>query len=341
MRIGILGRKSSGRSTFFDALTGQTTTPHGAAKLRMGLAKVIDPRIDKLSAMYEPKKTTYAEVTLCLPPPAPAGPVDIPSLRELRDLRAYVQLVAAYSGETDEQVVAEIDAFNTELVLNDMERVEKRHARILKGGGDRPGELAMLEKAGKCLEEEKPLRLLSWDEQEEVLLSEIGLLSWRCLLTVVNVDDGRLADGMADSIKEIIAQKGAEAMLLSATLEAEIATLDAEAQAEFLEAYGLTEPVSIRFVQQALAMLEQICFFTTGKDEVRAWPIARDTAARRASRTIHTDLEKGFIRAEVISYATLIEQGSEAACKSIGELRVEGKDYIVQDGDIINVRFNV
>jgi ribosome-binding ATPase YchF (GTP1/OBG family) len=142
-------------------------------------------------------------------------------------------------------------------------------------------------------------------------------------------------------VRAAAAAAGSELLWLCATLEAEIAALEPEAQREFLAAYGLEEPVSARFLRTALGMLDQICFFTVGPDEVRAWNIRRGTNARRAARAIHTDLEKGFIRAEVIDYPVFIEQGSEARCKAAGKLRLEGKDYIVKDGDIITVRFNV
>jgi hypothetical protein len=158
---------------------------------------------------------------------------------------------------------------------------------------------------------------------------------------VINVDEKHAGDQPSEAIRAAARDIDSELLWLCATLEAEISALEPEAQQEFLAAYNLQEPVSRRFVQTALTMLDQICFFTVGPDEVRAWNIPRGVNARKAARAIHTDLEKGFIRAEVIDYDIFVELGSEAKCKTTGKLRLEGKDYIVQDGDIITVRFNV
>jgi len=342
MKVGIIGHTASGRSTVFDALTELHGTPRTPGKTRLGVARVLDPRVDKLTELCQPKKTVYAEVSLALPPNASAAPLEPSVLREMRDLWAYAHVIGAFSAETVERTAtAQIAELGTELVLADMERVENRRARIAKGGGARPGEEAALARAAAQLEAERPLRLQQWEEGAQGLLDELGLLSQRPLLTVINVGEARAGEQASTAVRAAAEAAGSELLWLCAPLEAEIAALEHDTQREFLAAYSLDEPVSHRFVQACLAMLEQICFFTVGPDEVRAWNIRRGTNARRAARTIHSDLEKGFIRAEVTDYEVFVELGSEAKCKSAGKLRLEGKDYIVKDGDIITVRFNV
>jgi len=336
MKIGIIGRTAAGRSTLFEGLVGGQ--PGQSNRLRLGTARVGDPRVEALSALCKPKKTTFAEISLALPP----GALNVPAVREMRDLKAFAHVIGIFAGEDPDTAVAEqISELTTEMVLADMERIEKRIERIERGGGDRPGEKAALARASKILEGETVLRLHSFDEQATALIDELGVVSHRPLLTVINVAEDLASSGPSDAIKSAASAVGSELLWLCATLEREITELDSEAQQEFLAAYDLTEPVTERFTRACLALLDQICFFTIGPDEVRAWPIAKGTHARRAARTIHSDLEKGFIRAEVMDYDTLLEFGSEASCRSAGKLRVEGKEYIVQDGDIITVRFNV
>lgn len=342
MKVGIIGRTGSGRSTVFDALTELQGAPRTPGKTRLGVARVLDSRVDTLTELCQPKKTVFAEVALALPPNASAGPLEASVIREMRDLWAYAHVIGAFGGDAVERAAAaQIAELSTELVLADMERVENRRSRIAKTAPARPGEEAALSRATAQLEAERPLRLLEWEESAQGLLDELGLLSQRPLLTVVNVGESRAGEPVPEPLRAAAAVVGSELLWLCAPLEAEIAALEHDAQREFLAAYGLEQPVSHRFVQACLSLLHQICFFTVGPDEVRAWNIRGGTHARRAARTIHSDLEKGFIRAEVIDYDVFVELGSEAKCKAAGKLRLEGKDYIVKDGDIITVRFNV
>jgi ribosome-binding ATPase YchF (GTP1/OBG family) len=344
MKVGIIGHKSAGRSTFFSGLTGlEKAAARSGSKTRLGQARVHDPRVDELTRICAPRKTTYAEIVLALLPDPPRGPLDTEAVREMRDLRAYAHVIGAFSGEAVEDAVPDqVAELTTELVLADMERVEKRLTRIGKGGHARTREDELLAAAARCLETERPLRLeQGWDDQQVDLMNELGLMSHRPLITVVNVAEDRLGAPPPDAVVEAAERADSSLMWLCATLEAEIATLPPGEQQEFLAAYGLERPVSQRFVLTGLALLDQICFFTVGPDEVRAWPIRRHTGARRAARAIHSDLERGFIRAEVVDFETFVQQGSEASCRAAGLLRTEGKDYEVQDGDIITVRFNV
>ena len=342
MKVGIIGRMGSGRSSLFSALTGQTLGPGAGAKTRLGVAKVPDERVDRLVEIYKPRSTVNAEVNLALPPNTTSASLDAQALREMRDLSAYAHVVGAFGGEDPaEQVPAEALELTTEMVLADMERLEKRIANMKKARSARPGEEALLERADAQLSAEKPLRQVEWTEEESGLLTELGLLSHRPVVTVANVAEDRAGDALPANVVAAAEAAGTPVLWLNTPLELEIAGLDAETRDEFLEAYGLTQPASVRFVQTCLSLLDLICFFTVGPDEVRAWPLHRGEHAKRAARTIHSDLEKGFIRAEIFTYEDLMEHGTEAAIKTAGKLRQEGKTYIVQDGDIVNVRFNV
>ncbi len=342
MKVGIVGRVGSGRSSLFSALTGQQLGPGAAAKTRLGVARVADQRVDRLVEIYKPRSTVYAEVNLALPPNTTAASLDATTLREMRDLSAYAHVVGAFGGEDPaEKVLAELLELTTEMVLADMERVEKRIANIKKARSARPGEEALLERADAQLAGEQPLRLADWSEEERGLLTELGLLSQRPVVVVANVTEDAVADGAPEAVTAAADDAGLALLWLSVPLEVELAGLDDESRADFLEAYGLSSPAADRFVMSCLALLDQICFFTVGADEVRAWPLSRGAHARRAARTIHSDLEKGFIRAELFTYDDLMEHKTEAAVKAAGKLRMEGKEYIVQDGDVINVRFNV
>jgi ribosome-binding ATPase YchF (GTP1/OBG family) len=342
MKVGIIGRKSTGRTTLFEGLTGQVGAPRTSNKTRMGIARVLDPRIDTLTEICKPKKTVYAEVVLALMPDPTVGPVEIKITREMRDLRAYAHVIGAFTGEpVEEAVPAQIKELSTELVLADMERVENRLARIGKFGTARTREDELLHAATALLEQERALRLEQWDEQQRDLMDELGLMSHRPLITVINVSEELLGQPVPQSVVDAAQALDSPIMWLCATLETEIASLPPDEQLDFLAAYDLDRPVSQRFVQAAFSLLDQICFFTIGPDEVRGWAIPQQTVAKRAARTIHSDLERGFIRAEVVDYDTFVAQGSEAKCRSLGLLRTEGKDYVVLDGDIINVRFNV
>ena len=342
MKIGIIGRSGSGRSTVFDALTGKTGGARNADKTRMGTAKVPDQRLDLLTALYKPRATICAEVELALPPNPTAGPLDAAVVSQMRDVWALVLVAGVFAADDAAAAAAElVTELNNELVLADMDKVEKRTARIKKGGGDRPGEVEALQRAAAQLDQELPLRLLSFDDNARKWLDDVGLISQRPLLTVINVAEDQAGGGPSPQLGQQAEAMGSELLWLCAALEAEIAGMEPEDRPEFLEAYGLTQPAAHRFVQATLALLNQICFFTVGQDEVRAWAIPRDSNAKRAARAIHTDLEKGFIRAEVVPYQDLLELGGEPQCKAAGKLRTEGKDYLVQEGDVINVRFNV
>ena len=234
----------------------------------------------------------------------------------------------------------DLNAFHEECVLADLGIVERRLDRARKERAEAP-EITAFEIMLEALEAELPLRVVSNDRLNRRILRGYSLLTDRPLLVAVNRDEARAAEPIPDDLQKRIEELGAAGLVLSASVEAEIAALDAGDQAAFLEDLGLTEPALDRFIRTAYGLLELISFFTVGDDEVRAWTIKQGTSAREAAGRIHTDLERGFIRAEVMPYELFMSHGSEQAVKEAGQLRVEGKDYRVQDGEIMHVRFNV
>jgi GTP-binding protein YchF len=346
MKIGLVGFAGSGKTTVFNTMTGMDVPVGFGGELRLGIVRVPDERIDELSAVFSPKKTTYAEMSFCDIPGehgAEKKGLSPRGLQQIRDQEALCLVLrdfvnAAIEGGPDP--VADLEAFHTECVFADLEIVERRLERAKKERAE-PQEVAAFEVMKATLEEERPLRLLSAQELNRDYLKGYGLLTDRPLLVALNRDESQAAEPMPQGIVARLVQLDAAGLVLSASVEAEIAGLDPEDQAAFLEDLGLSEPALARFIRTAYGLLDLISFFTVGEDEVRAWTIRRGTRARQAAGRIHSDLERGFIRAEVIPYTTFMEFGSEQAVKDAGRFQVEGKDYVVSDGDIMHVRFNV
>jgi GTP-binding protein YchF len=342
MKIGLVGYPASGKSTVFGALTGMTVdTGYGAGKANLGVVKVPDPRVDALTALYSPKKTTYAEVTFTDLGGGHAEGIDRKALNAMRSVDALCQVLRGFpdaSGDAGDPT-AELAALETETLLADLEIVEQRVERLRKDRSD-PRELELLERVQAALEEEKPVRDLQLSEDERRMLSAYALLTGKPLLLVLNVPE---SEAGADGPSELAAarERGLGLVVLSAAVEMDIAQLPEAEQQEFVESLGLEEPARNRFIRAAFELIDLISMLTAGEDECRAWPIPRGTAAPRAAGKIHSDIERGFIRAEVVPWQELVERGSEAKCKEAGVLRVEGKDYIVQDGDVVHFRFNV
>jgi GTP-binding protein YchF len=346
MRIGLVGFAGSGKTTVFNTMTGMDVPVGFGGELRLGIVRVPDRRIDQLSAVFTPKKTTYAEMSFCDIPGehgADKKGLSPRGLQQIRDQEALCLVLRDFENpaiEGDPDPAADLEAFHTECVFADLEIVERRLERARKERAD-PQEVAAFEMMKATLEEERPLRLLTAQELNRFYLRGYGLLTDRPLLVALNRDEAQAAEPMPEAIAARLEQLDAAGLVLSASVEAEIAGLDPEDQAAFLEDLGLSEPALARFIRTAYGLLDLISFFTVGEDEVRAWTIRRGTPARQAAGRIHSDLERGFIRAEVIPYAVFIEFGSEHAVRDAGRFQVEGKDYVVSDGDIMHVRFNV
>jgi len=347
MRVGIVGFAGVGKTTIFNTLTGLSadTGFGGKRKVNTGTIDVPDERIDKLTEMIGPRKVTYAKLTFTDVPGGAEGSsaLDGPTLEEIRSVEALAHVVRAFESAAfskSSNPLAEVRAFQDELKLADQLTLERRLDK-LKKDHEKELEKKVLERCLAHIESDQPLRTLELSEQDQLLVAGFRFLSQKPCLTVLNVaEDGLLSPETAEVIAGIEAM-GLSAFPLSAQLEEEIAELDAEEQLAFLADLGLESTARNRFIRSAYAALEVISYLTQGHQEVRAWTIPRGTNAKRAARAIHTDLERGFIRAEVIPFQTFIDLGSEAACKEAGKSRLEGKDYIVQDGDIILIRANV
>ena len=346
MKIGLVGFAGSGKTTVFNTMTGMDVPVGFGGELRLGIVRVPDERIDELSAIFSPKKTTYAEISFCDIPVehgAEKKGLSPRGLHQIRDQEALCLVLRDFVNpaiEGDPDPAGDIEAFHTECVFADLEIVERRLERARKERAEAQ-ELAAFEVMKSTLEEERPLRLLTPEGLNRDYSRGRGLLTDRPLLVVLNRSETEAAEPMPQGVAARLEELGAAGMVLSASVETEIAGLDPEDQAAFLEDLGLSEPALARFIRTAYGLLDLISFFTVSEVEVRAWTVRRGTRARQAAGRIHSDLERGFIRAEVIPHATFMEFGSEQAVKEAGRFQVEGKDYVVSDGDIMHVRFNV
>jgi len=345
MKIGLVGLPGSGKSTVFGALTGQVidTGYSGGSKAHLGTVKVPDPRVDALASIYSPKKTTYAEAVFSdLGRGGTAGNLDRAVLNQMREVDALCQVVRAFPDAAGDAAapLGEIEALETETILADLELVEKRTARLERDRSS-PKELELLKRLAENLEDEKPLRAVELRDDELKTISGYRFLTLKPLLLVLNVPEDQAADSIPDDITSAASKRGLGLVALSAAVEMDIAQMESDDQKEFLGALGLEEPASHRFVRAAFQLLDLVSMLTAGPDECRAWPVARGSKAPKAAGKIHSDIERGFIRAEVVPWKELVDRGSEAACKEAGVLRVEGKEYVVQDGDVVNFRFNV
>lgn len=345
MKVGLTGFSGAGKTTVFAALSGLRPDP-ADRRAQIGTIKVPDPRVDFLAGVYHPKKTTYAEVTFVDFPPArdaqKRAVLDQEMVTALRDADALVEVVRGFPdlAGAPARPVEDIDAFDSELVLADLAQVEKRAERVKKEKG-KEREVALLARLQEHLETGVPLRRMELTADERTELAGFAFLSLRPLLVVLNVAEGDVAAPLPAAVAERAHAAGGEAMALSAQVEAEVAELEAADRAAFLADLGLTESARDRFIRASYGLLDLIAFLTAGEDECRAWPIRRGTPARKAAGRIHSDIERGFIRAEVMAYDDFVQHPSEVKCREAGKLRLEGKDYVVQDGDIVHFRFAV
>ena len=349
MKIGIIGLAAAGKTTLFNALTGgaASTGGYGAARVNIGAAHVADARVDALSAVFSPKKTTYAAVNFVDAGVGDGGAAKnaeaIPQALEGADallvvVRAFEDAGVPHPKESIDPA-RDLADVRIDLLLRDLSVVERRRERLeklvrVKKDPAEAAEFALLTKIQETLEEGRPVRALKLGEEEMRIIKGFGFLSAKPLLVVVNVGEEQLGDAFGEL-------DGETPVALAARLEEELAQLPGEEQAEFLADYDLKSSALDRVVQASFGLLDLRCFFTLGEDEVRAWPVRAGTIALHAAGTIHTDLERGFIRAEVVSYTDFMAAGSLSAARDRGTLRLEGKDYVVKDGDIFHVRFNV
>jgi ribosome-binding ATPase len=354
MKLGIIGLSQSGKTTVFNALTRGNlplTTSGGRFEVHTGVVDVPDTRVDRLSAMFKPRKTIYAKVTYADIAGLEGKSSDISGtlLNQLTQMDGFLHVVHCFddpaaphpSGSVDPQ--RDITDMDSELLLNDLIAIDRKLERLAeerkKGGGRDKGvierELALFERFKVALEDNHPLRDVTLSAEEEKTLAGFGFLTRKPMLVVLNLADGQPAPAVNYSGY----QTGV--VDLQGKLEMEIAQLPPEDAEMFMAEYGIKELGLNRVIRLSYDLLGLQSFFTVGEDEVRAWTVRRGAAALEAAGVIHTDLQKGFIRAEVVAYEDLVSLGGMPEARSKGKLRLEGKEYLLKDGEIMHVRFNV
>jgi GTP-binding protein YchF len=357
MKIGLVGLTQTGKTTLFSLLT-QTRVSPDKAGVNAGVARVPDGRIDFLSELYRPKKTTYAQIEF----------VDVAGLAASRDGRgsgsskflqdarscdALVHVLRAFEHDTvihPEMTLdpaRDLETVETELLFSDLEMAEKRIERLKTGKKLTPenqAELARMERCYQWMEQGGSMRDMDLTEAERTEMRNYAFLTEKPRLAAVNLDEGQYKSGeypQKEALIRLCERLNIPLLAINAQMELEISELSGEDKAMFMEDLGLKETGIEALAREVYKHLGLISFLTAGEDEVRAWTVRKGTAAREAAGKIHSDIERGFIRAEVVKYKDILELGKMAKVKEAGRFRLEGKEYVVEDGDVINFRFNV
>ncbi|MNW26026.1 Ribosome-binding ATPase YchF [compost metagenome] len=364
LKAGIVGLPNVGKSTLFNAITQagaeSANYPFCTIDPNVGIVEVPDERLDKLTELVEPKKTVptafeFVDIAGLVRGASKGEGLGNKFLAHIREVDAIVHVVRCFEDENITHVdgkidpVSDIQTINLELILADIESIEKRIERSKKNmkGGNKQyvQEVEVLEKVKAVLYEDKPARSVELTDEERLIVRDLHLLTLKPVLYAANVSEDEIADvannQYVNRVKEFAAAENAEVVPISAKVEEEISELEGEDKQMFLQELGIQDSGLNLLIKAAYKLLGLYTYFTAGVQEVRAWTIRKGTKAPGAAGVIHTDFERGFIRAEVVSYDDLVAAGSMNGAKERGQLRLEGKEYVVQDGDVMHFRFNV